>query len=154
MRQYKYGFSDHDKCYKINKGLKRVRMYKGAWIGVLLLLCSWIIWWLECRGQGLAGSSGLHVINVNRDKGLRLILLISRQIVGEEMRVSVGEQRRRILLWALKSWVPLPHLGEGNLLWSSWHLGSHASFWGCGGWTGLEDSSVYHILFNGIIDFL
>lgn len=46
---------------------------------------------------------------------------------------------------------PTPGRGQPSLELLE-HLGSHASLWGCGGWARLEDSPVYHIQFNALID--
>lgn len=54
---------------------------------VASLLISHVI--IRVKDEGLAGSPGLHVIHVNRVKGLRFILMNSRQTVCREM-VVVG----------------------------------------------------------------
>lgn len=71
---------------QINKALKGVWVYEGVRVRVCCF-SAYETCWLEGTGEGPAGSPGLHTTDVSRDKGL-----ISRQIVGGEMVVSVGGQ--------------------------------------------------------------
>lgn len=63
---------------------------------------------IRVKDEGLAGSPGLHMTHVNRVKGLRFILMISRQRVGREMMVGVGGGRTKGkgLAMSLEFWVP------------------------------------------------